>query len=166
MAQPQIIHQREVERLKQLTGMTLRDDEEVLFIGIVHPAIMWKAVAVLMLAVLMLLVAVNLALFLGFVGVVMLIMATVTRRYLLLAATNYRILLRGGIVYADVIEMHYRQLESVETGATLIGQIFGYVNVIVSGTGNRRIMVPFMANGMAFKQIVNDILINQEVSSS
>lgn len=155
------IRQSDVNRLKQLTGIRLRDDENVLFVGRIHGAIMWKAVAVLVLAVLCLLVAVNLALFFGFIGVVMLVIAHVTRTYLLLAATNHRILLRGGIVYADVIELHYRQLESVEVGATVIGQIFGYVNVIVSGTGTRRIMVPFVANGVEFKRIVNDILISK-----
>ncbi len=164
MPQPQIIHQSDITRLKQLTAVELRDDEELLFVGVIHPAVMWKAIAVLILAALCLLVTVNLALFFAFVGVVMLIMASMTRQYLLLAATNHRILLRGGIVYADVIELHYRQLESVEVGATLIGQIFGYVNIIVTGSGNRRIMVPFVANGIAFKQIVNDLLIQQEQS--
>lgn len=157
-----IIHQSDIKRLIDLTGIRLRDDEQVLFIGAIHGAIMWKALAVLILAVLCLFVAVNLALFFAFIGVVMLVIANVTRTYLLLAATNHRILLRGGIVYADVIELHYRQLESVEVGATVIGQIFGYVNVIVSGTGTRRIMVPFVANGVEFKRIVNDILISQD----
>lgn len=160
----QVIRQSDIERLKQLTAVDLREDENVLFIGIVDPAIMWKGIAVLILAVLALFVAVNLALFLAFVGIVMLIISYMTRQYMLLAATNYRILLRGGLVYADVIELHYRQLESVEIGATIMGQIFGYVNVIVTGSGNRRIMVPYIANGVAFKQIVNDILISQEQS--
>lgn len=158
----QIIHQSDIERLRQLTAVQMRDDEELVFIGVIHPAIMWKAVAVLIIAVLCLLIAINLALFFGLVGVIMLIIATMTRRYLLLAATDHRILLRGGIIYADVIELHYRQLESVEIGATLIGQVFGYVNVIVTGAGNRRIMVPFIANGVAFKQIVNDMLMDRD----
>lgn len=158
----QIFTQGDLDRLRQMTGVRLQDDEEIMFIGVIHPAIMWKGIAVLFLAVIFLFVAVNLALFFAFVGVVMLVMASLTQRYLLLAATNYRILMRGGIVYADVIEMHYPQLESVEIGATLIGQIFGYVNVIVTGAGNRRIMVPFIANGVTFKQIVNDRLIQQE----
>jgi uncharacterized membrane protein YdbT with pleckstrin-like domain len=157
-----IIHQSDLTRLQQLTGIRLREDEEVIFIGVIHGAVMWKAVAVLILAALSLLIAVNLALFFAFVGIVMLVIANVTRQYLLLAATNHRILLRGGLIYADVIELHYRQLESVEVGATVIGQLFGYVNVIVSGTGTRRIMVPFVANGVEFKRIVNDILISQD----
>lgn len=162
MVQPQIVHQSDIKRVRELMAVELREGEDVLFIGVIHPAVMWKAVVMLIIAALLLLVTVNLALFFAFVGVIMLIMATLTRQYLLLAATNHRILLRGGIVYADVIELHYRQLESVEVGATIIGQIFGYVNVIVTGAGNRRIMVPFVANGLAFKQIVNDLLIQQQ----
>lgn len=158
----QMIHQSDIDRLVRLTAINLRADEEVLFIGLIHPAIMWKAIAMLIFAVASLMVAVNLALFFAFVGVVMLVIATITREYLLLAATNHRVLVRGGIIYADAIELHYRQLESVEVGATLIGQIFGYVNVVITGAGNRRIMVPFIANGIDFKQIVNDILIAQE----
>lgn len=153
---------RKAKRLANLTGVRLRDDEEILFTGIIHPAIAWKSIAVLVLAALFLFVAVNMTIFLALVGIVMLIVATVTRRYLMLAATTHRILIRGGIIYTDVIEMHYRQMESVEVGATLIGQLFGYVNVIVTGAGNRRVMVPFVANGVEFKRVVNDRLIERD----
>jgi hypothetical protein len=88
-------------------------------------------------------------------------LAYLTRRYLLLAATTKRIFIRSGILYADVIELRYTQIESVELGITPIGQIFNYGNIIVTGTGQRRVIVPFIANPLVFRTRVNDILVNK-----
>ena len=53
------------------------------------------------------------------------------------------------------------QIESIELGINPIGQIFGYGSVIVTGTGQRRVIVPFIDNAIAFRKTVNDILVNK-----
>ena len=146
----------------RLAGITLGDDEALIAFAHIHAAIYWKAVAVLIFAILILLTfAVELSLFFGLVGVIMFVMAHLTRRFLILAATDKRIFVRSGWFYADMVELRYTQVESIELGIMPIGQIFGYGSVIITGTGQRRIIVPFVADAVQFRSKVNDILVNR-----
>lgn len=153
---------REEKDVLILAGVTLTEDEKVIAMATIHDAIYWKSVAVIIIGMLMLPgFAMTLGIFFMFVGVVMLALAHLTRSYLVLAATDKRIFIRSGIVYTDMIEMRYTQVESIELGITPIGQIFNYGSVIVTGTGQRRVIVPFVSNAIAFRQKVNDILVNR-----
>lgn len=150
------------EKLANLAGISMTEDESFLTLARIHGAIYWKGVAMIIVGMLLLLTfAFSLGVFLIFVGVVMLVLAHLTRRYLLLAASDKRIFIRSGILYADMIEMRYSQIESIELGINPIGQIFGYGSVIITGTGQRRVIVPFIANAIAFRKIVNDILVDK-----
>lgn len=146
----------------RLAGITLGDDEALISFAHIHAAIYWKSVAVLMFAIfVMQAFAIELGLFFALVGGIMLVMAHLTRRYLILAATDKRIFVRSGWFYADMIELRYTQVESVELGIMPIGQIFGYGSVIVTGTGNRRIIVPYVTDAVQFRSKVNEILVNK-----
>ncbi len=146
----------------RLAGITLTEDENFIVTGRIHEAIFWKSVAVIVLGMLMLpTFAFSLGVFLMFVGAVMLDLAWLTRRFLILAATNKRVFIRSGFLYADMIELRYSQMETIELGITPIGQIFGYGSVIITGTGQRRVIVPFVADALTFRAKVNDVLVNK-----
>jgi membrane protein YdbS with pleckstrin-like domain len=150
------------EDVLKLAGVTLLEDERMLGVARIHGAIYWKGVAVTIIGLLLLpTFAMSLGFFLIFVGLMMIGLAHLTRSFLVLAATDKRIFIRSGILYADMTELRHTQIESIELGITPIGQIFGYASVIVTGTGQRRVMVPFVANGIAFRKSVNDILVNK-----
>lgn len=150
------------QRMANLAGITMTEDENFMTLARIHGAIYWKGVAVIIFGMLLLLtVAMNAGFFLIFVGVLMLVLAHLTRQYLILAASDKRIFIRSGILYADMIEMRYAQVESIELGINPIGQMFGYGSVIVTGTGQRRVIVPFIDNAIAFRKTVNDILVNK-----
>jgi len=153
---------REEKDMLTLAGISLIEDEKVIAAATVHDAIYWKGVAVAIVGILLLMTfAAALGVFLIFVGAVVIALAHMTRSYLVLAATDKRIFVRSGIVYADMIEMRYTQVESIELGITPIGQMFGYGSVIVTGTGQRRLIIPFISNAITFRQKVNDILVNR-----
>ncbi len=146
----------------KLAGITLAEDEKVTAFARIHGAIYWKAVAVLILALWLALgVPVTLGIFFLFVGGVMLVLAHLTRHFLILAATDKRIFVRSGFFYADMVELRYTQVESIELGIMPIGMVFGYGSVILTGTGQRRIIVPFVANAIQFRSKVNEILVNK-----
>lgn len=146
----------------RLAGVTLQDDETLLSTARIHGAIYWKGVAVCILGLLLLpTFAMQLGFFLLFVGAVMIGLAHLTRHFLILAGTSKRVFIRSGILYADMIELRYSQIESIEVGINPIGQIFGYGAVIVTGTGQRRVMIPFVANALDFRAKVNDVLVNK-----
>lgn len=145
-----------------MAGITLQDGERLVARSIVHGAIFWKAVFTIVLGMLLLpTFATTLGIFLMFVGLVMMGLAWVTRRVLIVVATDKRIIVRSGILYADMIELRYNQVESLELGITPLGQIFSYGSLILTGTGQRRIIVPFIANALEFRARVNDILVNK-----
>ncbi len=146
----------------KLAGVSLTEDEHMVDTAVIHSAIYWKGVAVIIVGMLLLPgFATTLGVFLMVVGALMLTLAHLTRTYLILAATNKRIFIRSGILYADMIELRYTQVESIELGITPIGQIFGYGSVIVTGTGQRRVIVPFITDAIGFRKKLNDILVDK-----
>ncbi len=143
-------------------GVTLTADEKIIAAAKIHDAIYWKSVAVFILGMILLIgIFQNLGFLLMFVGLVMFGLAHLTKTYLVLTATNKRIFVRSGYLYTDMVELRYTQVESIEVGITPIGQMFGYGSIIVSGTGQRRIIVPFVSNAIGFRRRVNDILVNK-----
>lgn len=149
--------------LLRLAGITLGDDEAMIAFGHIHGAIYWKSVAALIFAIILAvgIPAPELGLFFALVGLIMFVMAHLTRRYLILAATDKRIFVRSGWFYADMVELRYAQVESIELGILPLGQILGYGSVIVTGTGQRRIIVPYITDAVQFRSKVNDILVNK-----
>lgn len=156
------ISKQDKDLMLKRAGVTLTTDEKVIAAATIHDAIFWKSVAVFIVGMLLLIgVFQNLGFLLMFVGVVMFVMAYLSRMFLVLTATDKRIFVRSGYVYTDMIELRYAQVESIEVGITPIGQIFGYGSIIVSGTGQRRIIVPFVKDAIGFRRRVNDILVNK-----
>ncbi len=137
--------------------------EEVVLRAELHNAIYWKAVAVLGIAVLFLFfVAVPLGVLLLVVGAIMLILAIITKHYLLLAITNKRVLARYGLLQMDVVDIRFSKIESIDLERMLPGHIFGYATVVVMGTGQRFIRIPYIANAEAFRRYHNEITLVKE----
>lgn len=140
----------------------LVEGENVAVIAQIHPAIYWKGVAVVFFGFLVALIAPLLGAFFGFVGLMMLALAILTKHFLLLVLTNKRVLTRYGVLQVDVVDMHFRSIESVETERMLPGQIFGYANIVIMGTGQRYIRIPFVANALEFRRAYDEISLARE----
>lgn len=140
----------------------LLEGETLLIQGRVHPAIYWKSVAVFGLAFVMLFNAFALGMFLSFVAAIMFFLAALTQRYLVLILTDKRVIIRAGIAFVELIEIRHSQIESVELFYTLPGQLFGYASVVVSGTGRRSVMVPYMENAVEYRRALEEILIKRD----
>ncbi len=144
----------------------LRDGENVLISTIISDAIYWKGIAVLIVAILFLLIAYQLTLFLAFVAALTLGFEGLLQKYLLLVVTNQRVLIRRGFLLTDMIQLQYSRIESVEVQTTLIGTFLGYSTLMVSGTGSRMGYIPYVANAMAIQEIINEILQRRDTSSN
>jgi Bacterial PH domain len=153
---------KNIDMMLSRAGVTLTADEKIIATTKIHDAIYWKSVAVILMGMLMLpWFLQNLGFLLIFVGLVMLGLAYMAQTFLILTATDKRIFVRSGYVYTDMVELRYTQVESIEVGITPIGQVWGYGSIIVSGTGQRRIIVPFVKDAIEFRRRVNDILVNK-----
>jgi len=140
----------------------LQDNEEVIVASKIHWAIFWKAAGVFLIGLWFLTFAFNLGVFLIFVSSVMGAIAYLTKRFLMLVLTNKRVIVRAGIVYAEVIQLRFSQIESVELAYTLIGQFLGYADVVLSGTGQRIMIVPFVANATEFRKTLDQMLLDRD----
>lgn len=145
----------------------LMPDEKLIRVAQVSGGIYWKGIAVFILSVIvMTTLAFNLGAFLMFVSIIILGIAYLTRYFLLLAATDKRIIIRHGIINLDTIQFRYTKLESVEISRTIIGQILGYASVVITGTGSRVTIVPFIADASKFREELNKILFDQDEKAS
>ncbi|PCJ99859.1 MAG: hypothetical protein COA45_03320 [Zetaproteobacteria bacterium] len=136
--------------------------EEVLLRAELHGALYWKSVAVLIFALMVSLVIPTLGVLFGIVGGLMLVIAILTQHFLLLAVTNKRVLARYGLLQMDVVDIRLSKIESIDLERMLPGHIFGYANVVVMGTGQRLIRVPYIGNAEGFRRFYNEMVLADE----
>ncbi len=148
----------EVERM-------LVSGEEVILRAHFHWAIYWKAIAVLLLALVMMILipfVMPIAMLVGVCGVLMLITAALTQHYMLLVITNKRILARYGLLQMDVVDIRLSKVESIDLERMLPGHLLGYASVVVLGTGQRMIRVQYIANAEDFRRYYNEMVLAEE----
>lgn len=153
--QPKTFQDQEIEKV-------LVKGEEVLLRAELHGALYWKSVAVLIFSLMLGLMIPTLGILFGVVGALMLIVAILTQHFLLLAVTNKRVLARYGLLQMDVVDIRLSKIESIDLERMLPGHIFGYANVVVMGTGQRLIRVPYIGNAEKFRRFYNEMVLSEE----
>ncbi len=147
--------------LQRMNDLALEDilveGEEVILASRIHPAIYWKGTVVLLFGFFLAFSVWELGALLGVFGLLVLAHAIIKKHMLLLVLTNKRVLARYGVLQVDVVNMHFDKIESLELERMLPGYLFGYSNVVIMGTGNRFIVVPYVANGPQFRKAFNEI---------
>ena len=140
----------------------LMPDETLVAVGRVHWAIYWQSVAVLIFAFFVSLMAVELGILFGIVGVLMLIHSVQTKHFLLLALTDKRVLTRYGLLQMEVVDMRFSKVESIELERMLPGVLLGYANVVIMGVGQRYFRIPYIDNAVDFRRAYNEIVLQYE----
>lgn len=141
--------------------------EEIVLQGRVHWAIYWRTAAVFLLALIVATQIVELGVLLLGSAILMLIHAYLKKEILLLVLTNKRVLVRYGILQVDVVDMRFSKIESIELERMIPGYILGYANVVLMGTGNRYVVIPFVDNALEFRRAYNKLtLVDDEELNS
>jgi len=143
-------------------GNMLVKGEEVILRAEIHRALYWRSVVVILIAVFLSLYVIPLAMIAGVAGAIMLCAAILTQHYLLLVVTNKRVLARYGLLQMDVVDIRLSKIESIDLERMLLGHLFGYSSVVVAGTGQRIIRVPYIANGEVFRRFYNEMALAEE----
>ena len=131
--------------------------ETVVRTAIISNYIYWHSVAVFILALLVaVFIAAPLGALLGGVSVLLAIYAILRKEILMLVVTNKRILVRYGILQVDVVDLHFDKVESIELERMITGYLMGYANVVIMGTGNRYIVIPFVHNAIDIRRAYNE----------
>ncbi len=136
--------------------------------ALIHDGIFWHAAAVFIIAGLVaVLLALELGIFLAVVAVLMAVYAIIKKEILMLVVTNKRLLVRYGMLQVDVVDIHFDKIESVELERMLPGYIMGYSNVVVMGTGNRYMVIPYVANGVQIRRAYNEaVLVDKDKANA
>lgn len=149
-------------RLASIEDMLVKG-EEVIVQARIHWAIYWRAAAVLILSVLVGgFIVKELGYLLLVTSLAMFIHAWLKKSILLLVVTNKRILVRYGILQVDVVDMHFDKTESIELERMIPGYLLGYANVVLMGTGNRYVVVPYVENAVEIRRTYNKIVLSDD----
>lgn len=149
-------------RGRQGVESALVEGEKVVETAEIHIGIYWQSAAVFLLAILVWFVASELGVFLAVVSILMFAYNTLKKEILLLVLTNKRIFVRYGILQVDLVDINFSKIESIELERMPTGFIMGYANVVIMGTGQRYITIPYVANGPAIRQAYNQLTLARE----
>lgn len=152
-----------LSRADQAIAERLVKGEKVLVQSRIHAGIYWRSAAVFVVAILVaLFLAVELGILLVVVAGLMAVYAALLSSILMFVVTNKRILARYGILQIDVVDLHFDKIESVELERMLPGYLMGYSNLVVMGTGNRYIVIPYIANGVEVRRAYNEVTLEDK----
>ncbi len=94
------------------------------------------------------------------IGIVFFAIAIIRVMTTELALTNKRVIAKTGFIRRDTIELRLEKVEGLIISQGIIGRIFNYGTVIVSGTGGIRTPIPFITEPTEFRRVVNEFLEN------
>lgn len=144
-------------KLRELLEERLVKGEKIIARARIHQGIYWKAIAVFVVSLLFaVFVVIELGMLLAVVAFLMAIYAVVKKDILFLVVTNKRIFVRYGILQVDVVDIHFDKIESIELERMFPGYMMGYSSVVLYGTGNRLIVIPFVENAVQIRKAYNE----------
>lgn len=71
-----------------------------------------------------------------------------------IAFTNKRVIAKFGFISRRTVELQLQKLESVQVDQGVLGRIFNYGTLVVSGAGNPQAPIPGISNPMEFKRVL------------
>lgn len=139
--------------------------ERVITKAVIHDGIFWQAAVVFVASLLIAFFIVwEIGLLLMCVAVLMALYAAARKSILMLIVTNKRVFARYGLLQIDVVDVHFDKIESVELERMLPGFIMGYANIVIMGTGNRYIVIPYVANARQVRRAYNEQVLTDDES--
>lgn len=87
-------------------------------------------------------------------GLGILFWITAALRYITteLAFTNKRVIAKFGFISRRTIELNVTKVESVQVNQGILGRIFNYGTLVISGAGNPQAPIPGISNPMTFRR--------------
>lgn len=143
----------------------LREGEKILVSSHISNGIYWKSVAVFIVALLLLVISTGLyplTIFFLFISLLVFLYAYIQKSIITLIVTNQRVFIRAGILKIDTVQMRMERIESVEVQKTLIGYLWGYGTVIITGVGNQFAFIPYIENSAQIRNALDEVLYQRD----
>ena len=85
-------------------------------------------------------------------GLIFWIVAFIRYKTTELAFTNKRVIAKFGFISRQTIELNITKVESIQVNQAILGRIFDYGTLVVSGAGNPQAPIPGISNPMGFRR--------------
>ena len=85
-------------------------------------------------------------------GLIFWIMAFVRYKTTELAISNKRVIAKFGFVSRHTVELNINKVESIQVSQSILGRIFDFGTLVISGAGNPQAPIPGISNPMAFRR--------------
>lgn len=69
-----------------------------------------------------------------------------------LAFTNKRVIAKFGFISRQTVELNLTKVESLQVNQGILGRIFNFGTLIISGAGNPQAPIPGISNPMTFRR--------------
>ena len=120
----------------------------------------WSQTAKIFLAIICLLLTFSLPIFIV-LGALLIAWAIIEVKSTELALTNKRVIAKFGFIRRGIVDVRLGKIESVAFDQSILGRIFNFGDVLVSGAGNST-PIPNISNPNSFKNRVNNYLADIE----
>jgi uncharacterized membrane protein YdbT with pleckstrin-like domain len=85
-------------------------------------------------------------------GLVLLVIAYIRYQTTELAITNKRVVVKTGLISRKIIEINIAKVESVEVAQSVLGRLFNFGSLSISGTGFNQAPIPNISDPMDFRK--------------
>jgi len=73
-----------------------------------------------------------------------------------LAVTNRRVIAKFGLVRRSTVELNLSKVESIRVEQGVLGRVFGFGSIIVTGTGSTMEPISYISDPIRFRQAVQE----------
>ena len=130
----------------------LLHDETVVHRASLHWLIFGKAMAVAALGVALLAVEPTVGMLVVVVGAVMFVPPLIAYKTSEFGVTSKRVIVKVGLVQRQTLELLLRQVEAISVDQSIMGRVFNYGSVTLSGTGGVRGVFHNIAAPLEFRR--------------
>lgn len=85
-------------------------------------------------------------------GLIFWIMAFIRYKTTELAFTNKRVIAKSGFISRKTVELNIGKVESIQVDQGVLGRIFNYGTLAISGAGNPQVPIPGISDPMSFRR--------------
>lgn len=116
-------------------------DERVIYTGHIS---LWSLAPLIILGVLFL--------FAWGLGLIFWVVAYIRYKTTELAFSNKRVIAKFGFISRQTIELNISKVESIQVNQGILGRIFNYGTLVISGAGNPQAPIPGISDPMSFRR--------------
>ena len=85
-------------------------------------------------------------------GLIFWVMAFIGYMTTELAFTNKRVIAKFGFISRQTIELNISKVESIQVNQSILGRIFNFGTLVISGAGNPQAPIPGISDPMSFRR--------------